>query len=467
MATQNSVKKPNPIKERWDLLDPKTKKMISLGGGLGVVMIVAFMIVSGSSNTGGEKKTVQGQIANALMPEEGARDLGLQATGKEVRQLRGDVRTLQGENARLKNDWQRSQAADGANTQESRLIQEIGDMRTQMAEIQRNQTELARQQQMGGGPGAINGPRPAAAVGAPMAPIPGEPMSAPSPAFGGIRAVNQQPIAAPQPVGPPVRAESSSGQPQVVPTSGGTGAQAAPASSGIRSVKGENLYLPAGSILQGVLLSGVDAPSGKAAMKDPVPVLARLKKEAILANRFRADVRECFMLLETVGDIASERAMMRAITLSCVKKDSTIVEVNIAGYGVGEDGRAGLRGELITRQGSVLGKAALAGFADGLAQAFGGNKGGLMMGGIGMGGGGLSSDQFETGGLMGASSALDRISKWYLDRADELNPTISIDSGRQITVVLTKGRELSPLTNEPPTATVAISAGSTGIPTKR
>ena len=68
------------------------------------------------------------------------------------------------------------------------------------------------------------------------------------------------------------------------------------------------LFIPAGSILSGNLLNGLDAPTGKGARREPFPVLARLKDEAILPNRFRADVRECFLVSAGYGDLSSERA---------------------------------------------------------------------------------------------------------------------------------------------------------------
>jgi len=234
-------------------------------------------------------------------------------------------------------------------------------------------------------------------------------MSVEGVSFGGIRSVEQ--TEPPRPAPPPVDA-------------GGMA----------ETDHSDRFYLPAGAILQGVLLSGVDAPSGKVAMKDPIPVLARIKLDAILPNRYRADIKECFTLLEAVGDLASERAMMRAITMSCVRRDRSIIEVPLAGYAVGEDGRAGLRGDVVTKQGAVLGRAMIAGFADGLASAFGGGNTFSFGGNTG-----VSSADLERGAIGGASSALDRVSQWYLERADELHPTINIDSGRQITVVLTRG----------------------------
>ena len=72
----------------------------------------------------------------------------------------------------------------------------------------------------------------------------------------------------------------------------------------------EPVMIPAGSILRGVLLSGMDAPTGVQARRDPYPALVRLKHEAILPNRFRSDVRECFVLVAGFGELSSELSLI-------------------------------------------------------------------------------------------------------------------------------------------------------------
>ena len=104
---------------------------------------------------------------------------------------------------------------------------------------------------------------------------------------------------------------------------------------------------------------------------------------------------------------------------------------------MGEDGRAGMRGRLVTKQGEAIRKAMLAGFADGVSRAFGGGSqiqnqsGGTDYGQAG-----------QAGFVGGASTALDRIAQYYLDLADQLHPIVEIDSGREVTLVLLKGREM-------------------------
>src|SRR5690606_4182353 len=87
------------------------------------------------------------------------------------------------------------------------------------------------------------------------------------------------------------------------------------------------VYLPAGSIITGTLLSGMDAPTGKNSMAQLYPAMLRVKHEAILPNEFTVDIKECFLLSGGFGDLSSERAYMRAETLSCVRSDGGVIEV--------------------------------------------------------------------------------------------------------------------------------------------
>ena len=138
---------------------------------------------------------------------------------------------------------------------------------------------------------------------------------------------------------------------------------------------------------------------------------------------------------------------MRLTNISCVRRDRAVIDVPIAGYAVGEDGRAGMRGRLVSKQGQVLAKAVMAGFAEGLSSAFGGQNQNLFSpAGQDINYGSLP----EAGAIGGASSALDRVAAYYLSLADQMHPTVEIDSGRRVTLVLLKGRQLATLSGDPP-----------------
>ncbi|AUB85131.1 hypothetical protein THSYN_29855 (plasmid) [Candidatus Thiodictyon syntrophicum] len=94
-------------------------------------------------------------------------------------------------------------------------------------------------------------------------------------------------------------------------------------------------------MLRGVLLNGLDAPTGPGARKDPTPALLRIKHDATLPNRYRADVKECFVIVGGFGDLGSERALLRSETLTCVRTDGGVIEVSLDAYAVSKDDKVG------------------------------------------------------------------------------------------------------------------------------
>ena len=132
-------------------------------------------------------------------------------------------------------------------------------------------------------------------------------------------------------------------------------------------------YLPSGAFTRAILLGGLDAPTGGQAQRNPQPVLLRLADNAILPNQFRARVKECFIVGAGYGDVSSERAYIRTESLSCVTRDGTAIDVPVKGYVAGEDGKAGVRGRLVTKQGQFIARALMVGFLQGAAEVL--NKG--------------------------------------------------------------------------------------------
>ncbi|WP_445369093.1 TraB/VirB10 family protein [Methylomonas sp. BW4-1] len=210
-----------------------------------------------------------------------------------------------------------------------------------------------------------------------------------------------------------------------------------------------DVFIPAGSILTGVLLNGLDAPTGKKAKKEPMPVLFRIKKEAILPNRFHADVRECFLLAAGFGDLSAERAYFRGETFSCVRQDGGVIEVPMNAYATGEDGKNGVRGRVVSKQGALLAQSMMAGFLRGFSDAFGRNQIPMLMtGGLGALSGttpfqsAFSSQSMEGGALKGAGYAMERLSHFYMDMAEEIYPVIEVDATRQVNFIVQKGTAL-------------------------
>lgn len=223
---------------------------------------------------------------------------------------------------------------------------------------------------------------------------------------------------------------------------------AAPAST--EEAQDTNLgYIPAGTFVRVALLGGVDAPTGGQAQSNPHPILMRAQDNAFLPNRYRFEIRECFLLASSYGDISSERAIARLENISCVRNDGTAVDVTVKGYVVGEDGKAGMRGRLISKQGQILANSLLAGIGSGIGQAFQAGATTQSVSALGSTSTINSGQALQAGVGNGVGKALDRLSKYYIDLAEKLFPIIEIDAGRTVEVVFTKGFSLETNKQEP------------------
>jgi conjugal transfer pilus assembly protein TraB len=210
----------------------------------------------------------------------------------------------------------------------------------------------------------------------------------------------------------------------------------------------QGLFMPAGSIISGVLITGMDAPTANQSKKEPFPVLIRIKDETLLPNRMKMDIRECFLIASGYGDMSTERAYLRAETVSCVREDGGVVETPLNAYSVGEDGKNGVRGRLVSKTGTLVAKSLMAGFLAGTAdvlkpqkiqttaQVGGGNQTQGFMN--------VDPDQvFSQGALGGLNNSMNKIADYYLEMARSIFPIIEIDPGRKIDFVVIRGAKLA------------------------
>lgn len=201
-------------------------------------------------------------------------------------------------------------------------------------------------------------------------------------------------------------------------------------------------YLPAGSFATAVLLSGMDAPTGGQAKTNPVPVLLRIKDAGQLPNYFNSDVDNCHVTGAGYGDISSERANVRLELLTCVLVNGDIIEEKIAGYVTGEDGKAGLRGRLVSKQGSLIAKSLLAGIASGMGNSISQQYQQVSTSALGNVTSFDPNRVVENGLATGTSNALEKIADFYIARATETYPIIEVDANRIGEIILTGGTEL-------------------------
>ncbi|MEH6772838.1 MAG: TraB/VirB10 family protein [Cereibacter changlensis] len=214
-------------------------------------------------------------------------------------------------------------------------------------------------------------------------------------------------------------------------------------SSNVRDLRS---YIPAGSYAPATIISGVDASTGVVSRDNPVPVLARINGPAVTASMGNAPGRKinitgCTVLGSAMGDLSSERVYVRLTTMTCVGKNNQVIETEVAGLVAGS-GKAGVRGMVVSREGNLVRNAgvagALGGFADALANAATlstANDGADTIGGV-MGAAGA--------GMVGGagSNAAQTLADYYIKRAEQYQPVVSLYAGTEVEVVFMEGVSL-------------------------
>lgn len=202
-------------------------------------------------------------------------------------------------------------------------------------------------------------------------------------------------------------------------------------------------FLPAGSFAAATLISGVEAFTGGTAQAQPQPLVIRVDANAVLPNAANYQIKGCHVLASAWGDMSSERVFGRLATLTCVDSANRLVlSEEIEGVLVDSDGKNGIRGSLQDRQGAKLARSLLAGFAEGVSQAFGAAQSSTQTTALGMTTSLVGKNATKAGAYKGASTAADQLSEFYLKQAEATMPIIAVDAGRKVSVLFTKSKAL-------------------------
>lgn len=392
----------NALKQWLDRQPPEKRRKIMVGGIIGGLVLVSSAVILSNptppKRVGSAKKE---QSTNLLMGTSG-REMGLAGEAKTNAEQAEQLAALREELERLK----RGDGAGGAAPVGSTAPEAINGPPGTVFSTDRPSTTPDFTLPPSARPGSV-----------PQLPdIPTGPANS----------------AVPPPAPPP---------PPVAPTINTYRDETPRTSAAVRKLK--QVYLPTGTMMSGVLLNGLDAPTGRGAQGAPIPVLVRVKHEAILPSLYRSDVREAFILAAGFGDLSSERAYLRAEKFSMILRNGEVIDIPIKMSAVGHDGKTGLRGRVVSKQGTVIAKAMLSGTADGISRAFGGSRSTGSRGG-------MPTDQELAAAAIegGATSALDRVTDYFLQQADAMHPVVEVDAGRDVTFVVLEGSELTPRSAE-------------------
>ena len=195
--------------------------------------------------------------------------------------------------------------------------------------------------------------------------------------------------------------------------------------------------------MEATLLSGLDAPAVSKGEAHPVPVLLRIKAPAVLPNLVRANLKGCFIIAEGLGNLASERADLRLVSLSCIdRKGRAVIDQKVKGFIVDTDGKIGLRGRVVSKMGSVLARAFLARFVSGAGNILSSQSYSITTSPSGT----LSTikpgEAAQAGLGMGVQQASSELMRFYLELARQSIPVVEVLPTRNVTAVISEGVEL-------------------------
>jgi len=435
----------------YETLDPSRRKQITLIGGGSVLFVMAGILIVATSDDNSKSfmkkpRKVEYSLFNGKSP----RDVSIDAMAGKIKKLGEDF-------SDIRSSFQRQDQKIQDATQSIKLQAEELNKRTE--KLAQQTTELY--QKLGDAQETLKNQVPLPEI--PLDNKPNGKRKTRNSGFEDPALLGQPPTMAQSDVapenGPKIRVVTGSGDDGKGNKSGNNGDGTKktsgkkitefvnikkPSSNGV-----PDMFMPAGSILSGTLITGLDAPTSNQSKQDPFPALLRIKHEAILPNRYRMDIKECFLIASGYGDLSSERAYMRAERISCIKKDGGVIETSMDAYSVGEDGKAGIRGRLVSKNGQLIAMTLLSGFVSGIAQAFSPQT----VQSYQTGNNPSNQQQFQWPSpeavagqaiMGGVSSSAEQVANYYLEMAKNIFPIIEVDAGRKVDFVMVRGMSLNP-----------------------
>ncbi|MDA0345438.1 MAG: hypothetical protein O3C54_05700, partial [Proteobacteria bacterium] len=130
-----------------------------------------------------------------------------------------------------------------------------------------------------------------------------------------------------------------------------------------------DVYLPAGSYVDAIVIKGADASVGIESQSNPIPFEFRVTGKAVTAlykgKPQKVDIEGCTVTGSATGDLSSERGYIQLLTMTCSRSEGKVFEVDVKGS-VTSKGKTGIRGTVVSREGDLITKSFLAGLVGGI-----------------------------------------------------------------------------------------------------
>lgn len=194
--------------------------------------------------------------------------------------------------------------------------------------------------------------------------------------------------------------------------------------------------IPSNSFIRARLANGVDVSASQSSQQNPKPVLLTITGWGNLPNGHKIrTLKQCRLHATAWGDMSSERVYMSPDLMTCIAPNGDIIETSIQGYVASEDGAAGIRGRMVLRDGELVRSALIAGTLSGLGNSFAETQGTNSISPLG------STTTYAAGAILkagigqGVGNGLDLLAKYKIKQAENLQPIIQINGGREVDIV--------------------------------
>jgi conjugal transfer pilus assembly protein TraB len=205
-------------------------------------------------------------------------------------------------------------------------------------------------------------------------------------------------------------------------------------------------YLPPNSYAPARVIVGVDASAGVNSQTDPLPVVLRITGPArsvmqrgrVLTTR----IQGCVINGAARGDLSAEKVYVKLAKMTCDQPGGRVAVSEVKGF-ISFAGKAGVRGRVVSREGSLVGQALLAGIAGGFGRGVSANTNAALSG-LQVTTNGrrpeLGAGDIVKGGLgNGVAEAGDMVSKYLIERAEQYQPVIEMPTGIDVEIVFLDG----------------------------
>lgn len=194
--------------------------------------------------------------------------------------------------------------------------------------------------------------------------------------------------------------------------------------------------IPAGTVVKALLVSGADCSVAVQKPTGPNMVLLRPLDNGNLPRNVRVPLKGSIIIGNAIGDISSERVYIRAERMSLIERGGSFAETELSAYVSGEDGREGMRGVVVDRSGQIITRAAFAAFLQGVGSGAEAALNGKAFENLAEKYPHLEGLRY--GPVQGGTAALNKMTDYYIKRAEQLQPAIQIAAGRVVDIVFTK-----------------------------